>query len=165
MMTAHWDGYARNRNNYRLLIRPGSTKVYFLASGMDQLFNDPNWPVFDTMGGLVTTAVWMLPQTRQLYYDRVGLLLTNVFTAQFLTNETAKVHARVRPYLAEISEGAAQNFDNTTREINNRVIARIAGIQRQIALQPKLAEKRRPRPRGIGPKPPPTRRWPILRTR
>jgi len=136
MMTAHWDGYARNRNNYRLLVPAGSTKVYFLASGMDQMFGDPNFPVFDSMGGIVTSALWQLPQTKQLYRDRVGYLLTNVFTAEFLTNETAKVHARVRPVLAEMNEAAAKNFDNTTRDTNNRLLARIAGIQKQLGIQP-----------------------------
>jgi len=136
MMTAHWDGYARNRNNYRLLIPAGSTKVHFLASGMDQMFGDPNFPVFDSMGGLVTSALWQLPQTKHLYRDRVGYLLTNVFTAEFLTNETAKVHARVRPVLAEMNEGAAKNFDNTTRDTNNRLFARIAGIQKQVGIAP-----------------------------
>ena len=136
MMTAHWDGYARNRNNYRLLVPAGSTKVYFLASGMDQLFGDPNFPVFDSMGGMVTSALWQLPQTKQLYRDRVGYLLTNVFTAEFLTNETAKVHARVRPVLAEMNEGAAKNFDNTTRDTNNRLLARITGIQKQVGIAP-----------------------------
>ena len=136
MMVAHWDGYARNRNNYRLLRPAGSEQIYFLPSGMDQLFGDPNFPVFDSMGGLVTSGLWQLPQTRLQYRDIVGNLLTNVFTADFLTNEIAKVHARVRPVLAEINEGAAKNFDNSTRDMSNRVLARIAGIQKQLGIQP-----------------------------
>jgi len=136
MMTAHWDGYARNRNNYRLYNHPAVNKIVFLASGMDQLFGDPNFPVFDSMGGLVTGAVWQIPQTKLQYRDRVTYLLTNVFTAEFLTNEIARVHARVRPALAEMNEGAAKNFDNSTRDMNNRVLARIAGIQKQVGIQP-----------------------------
>ena len=136
MMIAHWDGYARNRNNYRLLVPAGSSRVYFLPSGMDQVFGDPNFPVFDSMGGLVTGALWQLPQTKNQYRDRVGSLLTNVFTAEFLTNEIAKVHARVRPVLAEINEATAKNFDNSTRDMSNRVLARIAGLQKQVGTQP-----------------------------
>ncbi len=136
MMIAHWDGYARNRNNYRLLTPAGSTQVFILPSGMDQVFGDPNFPIFDSMGGLVTAGLWQLPQTKLQYRDRVGTIFTNCFTAEFLTNEIAKVHARVRPVLAEMSEGAARNFDNTTRDMQNRVLARIAGIQKQLGLQP-----------------------------
>lgn len=136
MMIAHWDGYARNRNNYRLLTPAGSTQVFILPSGMDQVFGDPNFPVFDSMGGLVTAGLWQLPQTKFQYRERVGTLLTNVFTAEFLTNEIAKVHARVRPVLAEMNEGTAKNFDNTTRDVQNRVLARIAGIQKQLGIQP-----------------------------
>ena len=136
MMVAHWDGYARNRNNYRLLRPAGSEQIYFLPSGMDQLFGDANFPVFDSMGGLVTSGLWQLPQTRLQYRDIVGNLLTNVFTAEFLTNEIAKVHARVRPVLAEMNEGAAKNFDNSTRDTSNRVLARLAGIQKQLGIQP-----------------------------
>lgn len=136
MMTAHWDGYARNRNNYRLYNHPAVNKIVFLPSGMDQLFGDPNFPVFDSMGGLVTSGLWQLPQTKLQYRDRVSHLLTNAFSAEFLTNEIARVHARVRPVLAEMNEGAAKNFDNTTRDIQNRVLARIAGIQKQLGIQP-----------------------------
>lgn len=135
MMIAHWDGYARNRNNYRLYSHPLG-QVYFLPSGMDQLFGDPNFPVFDSMGGLVTAGVWQLPQTKQQYRDRVSFLFTNVFTPEFLTNEIAKVYAHVRPALAEINEGAAKNFDNSTRDIQNRVLARVAGIQKQLGILP-----------------------------
>ena len=136
MMTAHWDGYARNRNNYRLYNHPAVNKIVFLPSGMDQLFGDPNFPVFDSMGGLVTSGLWQLPQTKGQYRDRVGQILTNVFTAEFLTNEIAKVHARVRPVLAEMNEGAAKNFDNSARDMSNRVLARITGIQKQLGIQP-----------------------------
>lgn len=136
MMTAHWDGYARNRNNYRLLTPAGSTQVYILPSGMDQVFGDPNFPVLDSMGGLVTSGLWQLPPIKERYRDRVGQILTNHFTAEFLTNEIAKVHARVRPVLAEINEGVAKNFDNTTLDMRNRVLARITGIQKQLGIQP-----------------------------
>ncbi|MBI5802273.1 MAG: CotH kinase family protein [Verrucomicrobia bacterium] len=136
MMTAHWDGYARNRNNYRLYNHPAVNKLVFLPSGMDQLFGDPNFPVFDSMGGLVTSGLWQLPQTKLQYRERVGHLLTHVFTAELLTNEIAKVHARVRPVLAEMNEGAAKNFDNSARDMGNRVLARIAGIQKQLGVQP-----------------------------
>jgi hypothetical protein len=136
MMVAHWDGYARNRNNYRLYNHPAVGKVVFLPSGMDQLFGDPNFPVFDSMGGLVTSGLWQLPTTKTQYRECVGNLITNVFTAEFLTNEIAKVHARVRPVLAAINEGAAKNFDNSTRDMSNRVLARIAGIQKQLGIQP-----------------------------
>lgn len=136
MMIAHWDGYARNRNNYRLLTPAGSTQVYFLPSGMDQVFGDANFPVFDSMGGLVTSGLWQLPQTKLQYRERVGQIFTNNFTSQFLTNEIAKVYARVRPVLAEMSEGAAKNFDNSTRDMQNRVLARIVGIQKQLGIQP-----------------------------
>ena len=136
MMTAHWDGYARNRNNYRLLTPAGSTQVFILPSGMDQVFGDANFPVFDSMGGLVTAGLWQLPQTKSQYRDRVGTIFTNYFTAAFLTNEIAKVHARVRPVLAEMNEATAKNFDNTTADMRNRVLARIAGIQKQLGIQP-----------------------------
>lgn len=135
-LVAHWDGYAGNRNNYRLYTHPAVNKVYFLPSGMDQLFGDPNFPIFDGLGGIVVSGLWQLPQTKEKYRERVGYLLTNVFTAEFLTNQTALVHARVRPVLAEMGENVAKNFDNNIRDLNNRLIARVAGIQKQLGVLP-----------------------------
>src|SRR5262245_54747502 len=42
VITCDWDGYPRNRNNYRLYHDPRRDKLTFIPSGMDQMFGDTN---------------------------------------------------------------------------------------------------------------------------
>ena len=60
MMTSHWDGYCRNRNNYRIYFNPTNGKAIFFPHGMDQMFGDPNFPLFE-VGGVVSSAVMQVP--------------------------------------------------------------------------------------------------------
>ena len=45
MLTCDWDGYVRNRNNYRLYHDPTTKKFVFIPHGMDQMFWDVNFPI------------------------------------------------------------------------------------------------------------------------
>src|SRR5207249_4044056 len=55
LMICHWDGYCLGRNNFRIYHDPGTRKMVFLPSGMDQVFSkadlpgkpDPPFPDFD----------------------------------------------------------------------------------------------------------------------
>ena len=38
ILFCHWDGYAMNRNNYRIYSDPESGKFVFMPHGLDQLF-------------------------------------------------------------------------------------------------------------------------------
>src|SRR5688572_4449825 len=104
MMTWHWDGYVMKHNNYRVYHEPASDKIYFLPHGMDQMFWQANGAIVPlNPGGLVAAAILRSPQGRKLYRERVGLLLTNVFSAERLTARIDEVQRRIRPVLASHS--------------------------------------------------------------
>jgi len=136
MMTWHWDGYVMKHNNYRVYHEPASDKIYFLPHGMDQMFWVANGPIVPiNRGGLVAAAILGTPQGRKLYRERVGLLLTNVFSLERLTNRIDEVQRRIRPVLASVSSGAARNHDGAVNNLRQQVIGRVDGV-RQLFEQP-----------------------------
>jgi spore coat protein H len=131
MMTWHWDGYVMKRNNYRVYHEPTSDKIYFLPHGMDQMFWVPEAPLIPVNpDGLVAAAILRTPQGRKEYRQRVGLLLTNVFTAERLTNRIRQMHRRIRPVLASIDEGEARSHDHAISNLREQVTARVEAVQR-----------------------------------
>jgi spore coat protein H len=133
MMTWHWDGYVLKRNNYRVYHEPTTDKVYFLPHGMDQMFWVADAAIVPLRPeGLVATAILRTPQGRKLYRERVGLLLTNVFLVERLTNRIDEVQRRIRPVLASISSSAARNHDGAVDNLRQQVIARVRGVRQSL---------------------------------
>ncbi|MGC4003098.1 MAG: CotH kinase family protein [Pirellulales bacterium] len=65
LICAHWDGYVRNRNNYRIYFNPSNGgRAAFIPHGMDQMFGDPN---FDAVSpnALVSQAIMQTPELRR----------------------------------------------------------------------------------------------------
>jgi hypothetical protein len=136
MMTWHWDGYVMKHNNYRVYHEPESDKIYFLPHGMDQMFWVATAEVVPiNPGGLVAAAILRSPQGRKLYRERVGLLLTNVFSVERLTNRIDEVQRRIRPVLASMNSGAARSHDGAVNNLREQVIGRVHGV-RQFLDQP-----------------------------
>jgi spore coat protein H len=142
MMTWHWDGYVMKRNNYRVYHEPTENRIYFLPHGMDQMFWVAEGGLIPTNPeGLVARSILELPEGRKLYRQRVGSLLTNLFTAERLLGRINEIQKRIRPVLAASSGHEARNHDAAVNNLRNQVNGRIAGIQRMIELpEPKPLE-------------------------
>ena len=134
ILTYDWDGYPLNRNNYRIYHDPKSGKLVFIPHGMDQMFWQADAPLRPNFGGLVANAVVQTPEGRRLYRERLGVLFTNVFKLEVLTNRLQQLAARNRPALAEISAGAAREFDAQTAIVRDRVTQRWQGVLKQLSL-------------------------------
>jgi spore coat protein CotH len=131
-MLCHWDGYCRNRNNYRFYFEPKSKKLYFIPHGMDQMFGDVGFSVANPSGALVDTAVMANPEWRAKYNTRLGELMY-LFAPDRLTERIARHHQRMRPYLADLGEDAVNEFDRKTKEFIDRVVQRRENLAKQIA--------------------------------
>ena len=133
MMTWHWDGYVMKRNNYRVYHEPTGNKIYFLPHGMDQMF----WVaeahiVPQNPEGLVARSILEMTQGRKLFRERVGTLLTNLFSAERLTRRINEIQKRIRPVLASINEQEARHHDGAINNLRNQVVGRVAGVQRLV---------------------------------
>lgn len=135
LMMSHWDGYAQNRNNYRVYFRADTKKVCFFPHGMDQMFGDPNFSVFHVPGPIVCSAVLSNPAWQLKYRQRVRELLP-LFEPEKLHAQMDAVHMRVRPVLAKMDENRARNFDDRVRDFKARVNDRAKNIRNQFPPEP-----------------------------
>jgi hypothetical protein len=134
VMTWHWDGYALNKNNYRVYHDPEANKIVFLPHGMDQMFWEANGPIRPNMQGLVAQALLQTPRGREQYRARFGELFTNVFKVAGLTNRVNELQARIRPALALINPNAAKEHDGQADRLRNLIAQRAASIERQLSM-------------------------------
>jgi hypothetical protein len=135
MMTCHWDGYCVGQNNFRIYHDPTTDKLVFLPHGMDQMFADPNYPIRPpNFNGLVAQAVIRTPEGRRLYRERLGLLFTNVFKLELLTNRVAVLAAQIRPALAAFNTNAVREFDGQAAGFRTRVEERIAVLEKFLSV-------------------------------
>src|SRR5207247_1339584 len=135
MMTCHWDGYCVGQNNFRIYHDPTTDKLVFLPHGMDQMFADPNYPIRPpNFNGLVAQAVIRTPEGRRLYRERLGLLFSNVFKLQVLTNRVNALAAQVRPALAAFNTNAVREFDGQAVGFRTRVAERMAVLEKFLSI-------------------------------
>src|ERR1043166_5638057 len=101
VMLAHWDGYALNRNNYRVFHDLDSGRVVFLPHGLDQMFGvwraKPESSITPQLRGLVAKAVVQTPEGRRRFLVRMSELATNVFKVETMTRRLDELEAKVRP--------------------------------------------------------------------
>ena len=76
-MTAHWDGYCPNVNNYRVYHDAGSDRFVFLPHGTDQLFQQPGMGLVPSRG-MVARALVESSDVRLKYLERVAELRATV---------------------------------------------------------------------------------------
>ncbi len=137
IMTCHWDGYAMNRNNYRLFHDLDTDRMIFIPHGMDQMFgtfrSTPQSPIQPAMQGLVASAVMSTPSGRRLYLDRVANLRTNVFLEERWTNRLHELSRRIRPTLAAYGPDLAKKHDEYVAAFCQRITERAQSITEQLA--------------------------------
>ncbi len=135
LMMSHWDGYAQNRNNYRVYFRGDDKKAVFMPHGMDQMFGDANFSVFHVPGPIVAGGVLNNPVWRERYRQIVRELLP-LFEPEKLHAQIDEAHKRMRPVVAAIHEDRAKHLDHRVQDFKNRVAGRHAGILRQFPPEP-----------------------------
>lgn len=137
VMTCHWDGYALNRNNYRLFHDLESDKMIFMPHGMDQMFgwgrSSPNASIDPGMEGLVARAFVGTTNGHRLFRERIATLRTNLFDAQRLTNRVMELNRRIRPTLEAYGEDWAQAQDMAALELCRRIEERAQSITEQLS--------------------------------
>ena len=130
LFTSHTDGYARNRNNYRLYHDPVTGRFNFLVHGLDWAYADTGVPIEPPRDSIITKAVIQTPQGRALYRERVRQLYTNVFRVDVMTNRINAAVANITR--AARNENEVKEFQNYGNEMRNRILARHKNIAEQL---------------------------------
>jgi len=136
LMMCHWDGYTNNKNNYRIYFHVTTKKAVFIPHGMDQMFGDANFPVFNVPGTILPGAVLNVPEWKVKYQKRVRELLP-MFAPDKLHARIDAAHKRIRPIVAAtISEDRAKQLDDRIRDFRGRLNGRQAAISAQMPAMP-----------------------------
>ncbi len=130
MMAGHWDGYVANQNNYRLYI-PANGRAWFLPHGMDQMFQDSAFSVFEPRMTMVTRAVRGQTDWNERYRDRVRQILP-CFEPDKLIASLEQLEARIRPELLKIDPECAPARDELLNQWRERLTQRYASIVKQL---------------------------------
>ena len=142
IFTSHWDGYTQNRNNYRLYHDPGSDKLVFIPSGMDQMFGGGQNALRPReLNGMVSSGFMQTPPGRALYEQRAQELFTKVFKLDDLLAHLDEINAVIQPGIAAISPEAAREHRNQVSALRSRLVERHRAIARQLSAPPPEAMK------------------------
>lgn len=131
LMMCHWDGYTANKNNYRIYFDPATTQARFLPHGMDQMFQDPGFPVWMQPGSLVAASVMQNPQWRQRYHERVKELLPQ-FSTEALQAKVDSLDKRLLPAFKAMGAEAERQHAEAVRQLKERLVARAAVLREQM---------------------------------
>ncbi len=108
VLTAHWDGYAGNTNNYYLYEDPSDGgRITFIAWGADGTLSlpdekDPYTKYFlhsVNLTGAISKRLYQAPEIRFFYLQRLQYLLDNVWNTDELQEEIASHRAVISPHL------------------------------------------------------------------
>jgi hypothetical protein len=129
-----WDGYIRNRNNYRIYFRPDGRAV-FLPSGMDQLLRHPDAPVRDAYMGRVANALMAMPAERVRLRDRMRSLSSNVLSESWLRGQMEEIQARLDAAIP-LTKFNPQSAFPERHSHTQRLHARLEVVKRELAQWP-----------------------------
>ncbi len=138
-----WDGYVRNRNNYRVYFRPDG-RATFLPSGMDQLLRNPNAPIRDRFTGRVAASLLQTSRQRLELRDRILTLSSNVLSESWLLQQVDEIQARIDVALAHLPEDQRERIINRAERIPSRIQQRLAFVRRELAQWPDPLPPREP---------------------
>jgi hypothetical protein len=129
MFVSHTDGYAINRNNYRLYNDPTSGRFWFITLGADWGFQNPGISIQPPMNSLVVKAVLQTSQGRTQYRERFRTLYTNVFNVPVIAKRVDAAVARLKA----ANPGGARRYDAYGAETRNAIAQRYRNIAEQLA--------------------------------
>lgn len=138
------DGYAMNRNNYRIYHDPSNDRLVFMPHGLDQMFgtfrSDPTLPIFPRAEGRVARVLWQSAEGRRRYRARLAELVERLYHPEAITNRVQQMANQIRPLLVHRTSGRATQFDRQLTALKSRIVARGESLREQLsAPSPTLA--------------------------
>src|SRR4030095_6218716 len=122
MFVGHTDGYAMNRNNYRLYHDPYSDRFIFITHGLDWGFGNTTLSVWTPLNSIMVRAVLETPHGKARYQARVGELFTNALNVTTLTNRINQMASKLKAAARNPSEGS--EWENNAAAMRNRIVQR-----------------------------------------
>lgn len=116
-----WDGYCRNRNNYRVYFDPTSKKAVFFPHGMDQMFQNPGDAVWPGWGGMATQALLSTPEGKKRYIARIKEMNEKYFALDKIYKRIDDLVPRAKEAMETVSKGSGKDYDNEVKAYKDRL--------------------------------------------
>jgi hypothetical protein len=139
-LTAHWDGYSGNTNNYSIYEDPTSGKVHFIPWGTDQtfviqymLFEGQVAPRSINAAGLMTRRLYLSEQGQALYLERLLAVLDAYWDVDALQ---ASIDQMVEVFTPVILPGRMGEFEQGLQETRDFIVSQLDGIRNEVETGP-----------------------------
>lgn len=130
MLTAHWDGYSNNKNNFFIYNDPTSGKLELIPWGVDATFQPQSTfgglgatdgPVAVAAEGILANRLFSIASAKDRFLDKQRDLLTTVWDESELHAEIDRMEALIAP-IADATAGLGWHFgvDGVRDFITNR---------------------------------------------
>jgi len=126
-MTAHWDGYAGNTNNFYFYDDPDSNRVHFIPWGTDgtfeipfMLFEEEVAPHSINAAGLLARRLYLHPEGQSMYLDRMRSLLDTHWDEDALEDSIIAMADVFGPHLSAGEEDSTRDEIQATIDFVDR---------------------------------------------
>lgn len=120
-LTCDWDGYPRNRNNYRLYFPPKGAPAVFIPHGMDQLWGNPGEAVWPGWGGMVARALLDHPEGKKKAVAAYREIVEKHFQLDPLTKRVDEWGNRAKEAVATVNKDWAKGYENELNGLKSRL--------------------------------------------
>lgn len=132
VLTAHWDGYANNRNNFFIRIDPKDGRMSFIPWGVDGVFSaEDNFfkgkgprPAGISAASKLSFALLNDPEGKRRYEATLRSLLNQVWNVESLQKNLESLRALAGP---EVLESSYQSIEKYIAERGSQIRAELDG--------------------------------------
>jgi spore coat protein H len=130
-----WDGYCRNRNNYRVYHEPKTDKICFIAHGKDQMFQNPQEGLIQGWGGLIARRLYETAEGKKQIVANLKTLFEKHYSAEVMLKRMDELTPRVVKAVEEVQKGWGQGLENEIKGLKDRIKSRCEFVAKEL---PKL---------------------------
>lgn len=135
VLCCDWDGYTRNRNNYRVYHDPKSDKFVFFAHGKDQMFGNTQDPLVTGWGGLCARRLFETEEGQKRYLKTLKEVFEKHYDLKKINERIDSLTPRVVEALGKVNKEWAQWFKDEARNEKQRIKDRYEFVKKEL---PKL---------------------------
>jgi spore coat protein CotH len=133
IITTDWDGYNRNRNNYRIYFDPTSSKAVFIPHGLDQMWQNPGEGLWPGWGGMVARAILDHPEGKKKAIARLKEVVEKHFVLEKLYQRIDELAPRAKAAHEQASgKDRAIWYQNEVRGLKQRLKQRDELLKREL---------------------------------
>ena len=134
-----WDGYARNRNNYRIYHDPTTDRLVFMPHGMDQLYQSPLSSFRPNFNGIAARRLFSIQEWRDALTERMREMTNLVFKPEFSDPIIASAEIRLMKALNARQDDQTEFIRSSIAMIRERMHTRMDHFANQGGIIPEVA--------------------------